>query len=284
MGKPFTGTAGAFITSWGTEMGGNFYSRLIAQTKDQSIVIPQIAQHHPVTGAGESVDEMIAGLSSWTARLTCFAFTTPRDGRAGMVTRAGLGTSFIRGWTLNLRSQVHDITSMAATPPTWQEFRPDVITADGTIEVQPEHDAALDQPDAADAAGASLVLRYGDEATTDDTITLNKALLRQLDINAAVRQVTGGVYQFANGPDGTIVTAGEASVFGDATATTTHTFGVPTWDEADAGNVDDIIITLASGRTLTGRAFWESIGMTCRVGEPVRIEVGIRGTGALTPA
>ncbi|REK40881.1 MAG: hypothetical protein DWQ20_00705 [Actinobacteria bacterium] len=291
MGVPFTGRSSGWIGSgaWGSVSGGNLYTRLIAQTKQTGFTFGNPAASHDTTGAAETVIETQPGLLSWTGRLSLLAFTTPRAGRAGMVTRSSIGTNYIRGWTLNMRAQVHDITTMLASPPTWMDFIPGAATFDGTIEVLHESTSALDQPDAAESGGASLVLRYGD-SSTDETITLNKALLQQLDISGDISTTHSGTFRFVNGDAGTVAAAGTNSIWGDNSSTTTHTFGVPPFealsveDGSYVGETDDIVITLASGRTLTGFAFMSGFTMTCRIGEPVKVEVDLQGRGALTPA
>lgn len=275
MAYPIIGVDGA-VTSW---ING-IYATIIAGLSPNSATLNIFADDFDVTGLGVSPTTSLSGLRSSSGNISgrINFGSTPRIGSQGLVTFASGYVVHCYAWTVDIQTTaVHDITEYNATEPGWKTFRPDRNVARGTFTCRVDNSTDISLPQAANAVGAAIVLKWG-ENTSDERLEFNAVVTV-----AAVRIVTPGVqevtYSFVS--SGTITPYGTAGILG----TSATPLAVPTWNY-DTGSLVSHLLTLTSrtGQVFTVEAFYTRISISCNISQPLEISIDYQGNGEVAIA
>lgn len=279
MGYPLRSFEGA-VTSWGST---NFYSTLLAAIRPASCRVTISAPGVPVTGYTAASQQIIRNLGEVTVEISAFAFATPRMGTQGLVTFSPTTGTYITHadeWDWEISWPEHDITEFNGTAPTWRSFMPGGPAVNrGRFRARPTSDTALTNPFiiGTPASDPTLTLRYGDSAT-DETLA-GTASVTQLAVSQAMGEPQYAEYQFEF--DGDVTPAGTGSLFG------TTALGACPWSAGGSAAGALVISTKDTSTVKTislADSFVTRIAMSVKVGEPTRIDLSVRGTGAVTMA
>lgn len=279
MGYPLRSFEGA-VTSWGS---ANFYSVLLAALRPNTCRVTISNPGMDVTGFTSSSKQVMVGLASATVEISAFAFATPRLGTQGLVTfnpTTNTYVQFASEWDLEMSWPEHDITEFSGAP-AWRSFMPGgPMEARGRFMARPVNDTALANPfvTGTPASLPTLALRYGDSAT-DETLTLAGAIVTQLGVSLAPGDAQMAEYEFEC--DGAVTPAGTGSLFG------TTALGPVVWSEGGSAAGAMVISTKETSTVKTislADSFATRIAMSVKVGEPTRVDITVRATGAVTMA
>jgi hypothetical protein len=272
MAYPIIGVDGS-VTSWGS---ADFYSVLLSKISPNSATFSVVAPPEDITGIGTGQTSNISGLrtSQGTIDARIKLGATPILGNAGLVTFASGYTTHARAWDLTLETvAVHDITTFNATPPTFRSRRPDRVRAYGSFLCRVDNSTDIIAPPTANATGAAMTLRYGDEAT-DDTIAFN-ANVTQVSTAIVDRQIQDVTCAFT--ASGAITPAGTNSILGSSASA----LEIPLWEYSSGSSVPHTLtLTAISGKTYTTDAFWTRIRIQCTIDQLLIVSVDWAGSGA----
>lgn len=272
MAYPIIGADGA-VTSWGS---ADFYSVLLSKISPNSATFQVLANPEDTTGIGTAQTSHIGGMrtSQGTIDARIKLGGTPILGNQGLVTFASGYAEHVRAWDLTLETiAVHDITEFASTPPTFRSRRPDRARAYGTYTARVDNSTDIIAPPVANATGASMTLRYGDEAT-DDTIAFS-ANVSQIGTAIVDRQLQEVTCAFT--ATGAITPAGTNSILG----TSASALEIPLWEYTSGSSVvHTLTLTAISGKTYTTDAFWTRIRIQCTADQLLIVSIDWAGSGA----
>lgn len=267
------------VTSWGST---NFYSVLLAAIRPASCKVTIANPAVDVTGFTSSSRQVTRGIASATVDISGYVFATPRLGTQGLVTFSSSTNTYVQfadEWDLELSWPEHDITQFSGAP-TWRSFMPGgPMTAKGRFRARPVSDTALENPFivGTPAADPTLTLRYGDSAT-DETLA-GTALVTSLGVSLSPGDPQFAEYEFEI--DGAITPAGTGSLFG------TTALGDCPWSQGGSAAGAMVISTKETSTVKTislADSFVTSIKMSVKVGEPTKIDLSVRASGAVTQA
>jgi len=272
MAYPIIGADGA-VTTWGS---ADFYSVLLSKISPNSATFQVMADPFDVTGIGTAQSANISGLRSTQGTIDArikLGGTYPTIGNSGLVTFASGYTTHVRSWDLTLETvAVHDITTFASTGPVFRTRRPDRVRCYGSYVARVDNSTDIIAPPTANSSGASMTLRYGDEAT-DDTIAFN-ALVTQTGtaiVDAQAQDVT-----CAFTATGAITPAGTNSILGSSATA----LEVPLWEYTSGSSVPHTLtLTAITGKTYTTDAFWTRIRLQCTVDQVLTVSIDWAGSG-----
>lgn len=271
MAYPLSSADGATIAGW----AGTFYNGstgLLSKLGDISFNVDVSNGEIDVTRLNASTMAAIPGLKQWSMTASAHAFATARASAA-----SGLVSFSTGGYALHMESAeveltapALDITSAAATPPTWRSFRPEAIAGRFRFLCRVDSETSLADLPAEGAALPTLTFKYGED-TADDTLAGSAILTSRRD-NASAKNLTtveyGGVFT------GNITPAGTNSLFGSSA------LGVPEWPQGTPGATK---LELATGNdTWEGDAFWTRLLVRWAMGSFVSLDLTAQGTGALS--
>lgn len=235
-----------------------------------------------ITGDGETSAVHLAGLSSWSLAFQgVYPKTAPRLGNTGLVTFAAGYAQYVDQWTMDFDFGEEDITSFAATGPTWKAFMPAGIPIiSGTYVARTVNDTALVVPSVANATGSAAAFKLTEDSTdpafTGSIITqqLGTAwgMKGQMRANYSFR-FSGACTSVAGSTLPALLPAGtvDASDWGDGTTYPGPTTVAVVWQST-------------TSRTWTGFGYLRSLRVECMAGQAVKVSGVVRGIGALTPA
>lgn len=264
------------LSSW----TGTFYSNLRTKLTETAVTIAASRDTVDVTGLGQYGRSVIPGLGQWTAQVegTANIGSAPALGNTGLVAYTGSTSVLIDSFTLNINAQVHETTAFNGTPPTWKTFRPGVVNWSGTMTARLDDGNAAPLPLTIGGTPVSAVFTYGTTATLTGDIVI-------ASVAPAIRIGSLSLIPITFNGTGVLTAAGANDIFGaTAFADPTSSAGIPEWN-ANGSSAKPIVMTTASGRTLTGAdGFWSSISLTASVSDLTRVSVGVQGSGSMTSA
>lgn len=293
MGYQVTGLEGT-ITSWGSG-SSDWHNHLIAVgTAPTMCRVAVNADEIDKTSIGASANRSYrTGLRSWTVSgESIWPRSTPYLGAGGFVTYASGYTQHLKGWGLNLAWDVFDVTEMNTSNVVWRSFRPAIRGKfTGTYRGLVDSGTALAMPDAWTASSAAATLKLAEDGTHDNTFAGN-IISRQLNVDVPIQGGQLDTYDYAFTVDGALTVSSATNpgtnVFPTTTggsAPYTNVLTFPPYDNSGDGTPNKtILITLATGRTLSGTAFLSSVNITCDVDQQIRVSWTAQGTGALASA
>lgn len=235
-----------------------------------------------ITGDGETSAVHLAGLSSWSMAFNgVYPKTAPRLGNTGLVTFAAGYAQYVDQWTMDFDFGENDITSFAATGPTWRAFMPNgypVIS--GTYVARTVNDTALSVPSVANSTGSAAAFKLTEDST--DPAFTGSIITQQLGTSWGMKEQMRANYSYrfsgaCTSVAGTtlpaLLPAGvvDASDWGDGSTYPGPTTVALVWQST-------------TSRTWSGYGFLRSLRVECMAGQAVRVSGVIRGIGALTPA
>ncbi len=270
---PIIGADGA-VTSWA---GATFYSNLLSKISPNAARIQFVADPFDVTPIGGVTTANLSGLRSTQGTIDArikLGATYGQMANSGLVTFATGYVEHVRSWDLTIEtSQVHDITKFASTGPTWRNRRPDVTRVYGTYTARVDAADDIIAPPTANSVGASMTLRYGDEAT-DDTILLS-ALVSNIGTSIVSKQMQEVTCSFVS--TGTVTPAGTNSILGS----TASELGIPVWEYTTGSSVPNVLtFTAITGKTyIIADAFWSRIRLQCTVDQLLNVSIDWIGNG-----
>lgn len=278
MGYPLTGIEGT-VTSWGTA-ADDCYHAVNTGSAPKAIKLTISGEAINKTGAGDTAMAYRAGMRSWTGTIeSWFPRTSRKIGAEGLVTFASGYVVNCNEWTLRADFGALDITRFGQSDLTWREFRPRKIgTFTGTFAGYVDSGTALVMPIAYSASSAAATLKLTEEGATDNQFTAN-IVAQQLDLNADMNGDALQTYSYQFTVDGGLTSVGAANIVPAGAVDT------PDWDNNGDGTGDrTLVVTLSSGRTLTGAAFLRGWSVRCAFSEMIQVTYEVQGTGVLTPA
>lgn len=233
--------------------------------------------------------EYIPGLGEATLDFTGrWPRAAPRMGNKGLVSGFAY-VEFPIAWTLEVDFGEEEITAMAATAPTYKSFMPKGrYNWRGTYTCLQTSGTAPALVQTAGATAASITLMLSEEGTNDHKFTGSAFVIgNRRTITPDGRQAiefsfrgTGTLTEVLG--DGGVVTRilTETGAAGAGTAVSQSE-----WDTTANGVADvEMVLTLASGRTLTSKGFRKSVQITCKVDEPIDVSGTVRLTDTITAA
>lgn len=281
-GYPLVGTTATLTSVSGS---ADLAQLLVTALKIQEVTVFEEAENFDVSelsGSGLGV-ERIQGISSGTFDFAGhFPKSAPRVGNTGLVTYNSGVVEFCNAWTLRAEFGEIDITSFAATGPTARTYMPNgLFDWSGTYSAVAVSGTAVTKPLAANTGAVSAVFKLTEDGASDPALS-GSILLQSVrqTINKAQKQALE--YTWAG--SGTLTETKGATLPGLRVASTSA-WGLPVWD-ADADGVADIevVLTTASGRTITAYAFLRSLEISCEMGQPIRVSGTVRFNGTIARA
>lgn len=242
-----------------------------------------------ITAQGDTFGNYRPGLRSWRATIDAlYPKAAPTIGANGLVTWSdSLYTYGIKGWTLDVSTQVYDITNQNTTDPitkTWKMFRPSAkVEASGTFEAMADSATAAGLPHAYSASFPTLTLKLTEDGATDPNLAFT-AFANQLGIAAPIGASGLTMYRYGFRSKSAITatsgSTGLLAIFAAGPVTT------PSWDTTGDGVPD---VTLAGkfdnsggSRTFSGTCFWSGVSLTCNVEGLITARLTLQGAGPLT--
>lgn len=264
-----TGLTGE-VVSW----AGTFNAAMLALLKPASFQMANPGIANDTTGfAGGAavVRSKIPGLRGWSGSIAGF-LAAPVSGILGSVATSGSEyVTNVRAWDMALTCDVlGDSGDATGFNPTggWMDKYPGLVTGSGSYEALVDHSAALTL---ATAAGASLsTLTF--TLTTGQTLAAS-AIITSAEVTESVGQLN--VVRYSYEITGHVTIVGSANIIPAAVAQVTPVAGALLLKLSEQGGSD---------KTLSGSAFWNRIALRCTPTQPITVDIGYTGTGALTPA
>lgn len=232
------------------------------------------------TGSAVSMRTINAGLRQGTV---AFTGLWPRAanplGLSATVTYGAGYVQYVRGFTINMSFPEIDITTTTGAAGSYRRWMPGGTgTWGGTYTCLAANATALSMPTV--GAASSSTFKFTEDGTSDPRLVgdiTTPRLVQTVKIGAESQ----AVYSFT-GSGNLVQTAGDSlpGIFAAAGAITK-----PTWDLAGNGVPDNnMILTVASGRTYTFPAFWTNLSLTWQMDQPVQVSGTLRIAGDVTVA
>lgn len=253
------------ITSWGS--GGSVTDRLInAGAKPVRATITESATSFDSTVFAASLVQAskLRGMRSWEVDLDAIR-PTPITGHQASVSFSPGYVTNVTGFDITFTAGSFDATVMGSTDTgnRWMTYAP------GIWEVSGSYSALVDDTTAvAETAGSSEPATLTLTVSTGLSFAVS-AFTTSRTISVAPGNIETVTYNF--------VGSGNVTVTGS-------TLPFPSGSSIAIPTIASMVVTLASGRTLTGDAFAKSVRMSCPVGEQVTTAITAQGTGDLAPA
>lgn len=281
-GYPLVGTPATLTSVSGS---ADLAQLLITALKNYEFTVFEDSENFDVTELSGSTlgVERIQGLSSGTFDFVgFFPKSAPKIGNSGLVTYASGYVEFCSAWTLRAEFGEIDITAFNATAPTARTFMPNgVFDWSGTYTAIAVSGNAIGRPTAANTAAAAATFKLTDDAAADPSLAGN--ILIQ-SVRQTIQKAQKQALEYSWVGSGTL-TETKGTNFPGLRVAATNAWGIPVWDANSDGTADvEVVLTTASGRTITAFAFLRSIELSCEIGQPVRVSGSVRFNGTVARA
>ena len=219
------------------------------------------------SSSGVAALASIPGLKSISGTMRArFKPGGPLIGNGGLLTySAGGYTAGVRQWSLSCSWTSNDSTAFNSTPPVWKSFVPGPLSWSYTAQGLIDSAAAIALPDDPGGSLATVTMKLSEEGATDNTIA--GSAYTQASNVGPIEPNTLSAVNFNGRGSGDLTFAGGSNIL------TAGTLGIPSYDAAD------LVLKLTTGRTLSGVAFFTSLGITCDVAGAIDVSIGWQGTG-----
>lgn len=259
------------VTNW-IGIASDFYDILTDRISPSSSTIEIVAEEQDITSLGATTAAHIAGVRNVTGTITANAFATGRLGNVGLVTFTSGYVTHVREFDITIETIAnHDITEFGgpSAAVVWRKFRPDLVRWSGRFVCGVDNATDLVFPHAPAASATALVLTYGDDST-DDTLSGN-AFATRIGTGMTVGEAQFAEYTFMG--TGDLTPAGTTSLFG------TSVLGVPLWEYSTGSTVPRVLtLNNGNGTFIIADAFYTSMTLRCRIGEPVQLDINWQGS------
>lgn len=281
-GRPLTGAA-ATITSVTSSTDLN--RLLMTALKNTTITLSEDAEEFEVSelsGSGSGA-EYIVGLASGSFDFEgVYPKSAPRIGNSGLVTYASGYAEFVNSWRLQCEYGETDITAFTGSAVLGRTFMPNgVYNWSGSYTAHAVSGNAISSVTAANTAAASATFKITEDGGSDPTLSGNilatavRQTIRKPDLQVCE-------YTFRGSGD---ITETKGSSLPALRVASTGAWTVPDWDtDADGDSDVEVVLTTASGRTITAYAFLRSISVEVAIGQPIRVSGSVRFNGTITRA
>lgn len=232
------------------------------------------------TGSAVSMRTMNAGLRQGTV---AFTGIWPRAanplGLSALITYAAGYVEYVRSFTINMQFPEIDITTAAGAAGTYRRWMPGGTgTWGGTYTSLAKSDAGITMPTVGAASAATFKL--GEDGASDPTLSGSITAPRLVQ-TVKIGAESQAVYSFTG--SGALTQAAGSALPGIFAASGAIT--KPTWDIAGNGVPDNnMVLTVASGRTYTFPAFWTNLSLNWQMDQPVQVSGTLRIAGDVTVA
>jgi hypothetical protein len=253
LGEPIVGAA----TSWGT--GSDYVAKLLSYQSFQGIAWQTTGglADSSVFGGPANFTTDVAGLRGAKFSLDAHLLV-PQDGLNGLVTFASGDALNISGWEMTLQRPLYDVTTFGKT---WQCYKPGLVSWSGSYEGFLDDTAAVNGP----------LLTAGAAAATFTVVAggTGKQLAGNIQYSATSGNVKRGggagskSYNFKG--IGALTTVGSSTNMlwpADGTGALVSELTAKT-----------LVLTYNTSLALSGTAFWNSIRITNKTGQPVQIQI-----------
>lgn len=259
-----------------SQSGRDLYKLLTTGVGPYSATLTQDAPSFDSTAFGSSgivSKTNRVGLRTWSGTIGArFPRALAKHGINGLVTFSGGYVVNAYAWNLNIAVDEFEVTGFASTAPTDAVWVPGAISWSGGWEAYIDSSTALTNAAAHTATAGAATFRLTDE--TNDNILSGTIFANQLQTSTEVGGVNTATYSFVGSGD--LSTDGTGSIIPVSSAGTPEVIGTP--------DLTEIVVTHASGKTATGFCFWNSLNIRCAKDGMIDVQIGIRGSGALTLA
>lgn len=231
------------------------------------------------TGSAVSMRTMNAGLRQG---MVAFTGLWPRAanplGLSSLITYASGYVQYVKGFTINIAFPEIDITTAAGAAGSYRKWMPGGTgTWGGTYNCLAANATALSMPTVGAAAAAEFKFT---EDGTDPQLSGNITTPRLVQ-TVKIGAESMAVYSFTG--SGALTQQAGSTLPGLLAASGAIT--KPTWDLAGNGVPDNnMILTVATGRTYTFPAFWTNLSLTWQMDQPVQVSGTLRIAGDVTVA
>lgn len=255
------------VTSW----TGTFNTALIStNNKPASFELNETAGIHDRTtfvSGGATFGRNIHGLHTWDGNISAH-LGTPATGSLGLITFAAGEVLLVSEYELNITANMHDTTVLTSGGVKWRSFTPGLVRATGSFS------GYLDNATSIAHAG----LDAGASAATFDVVAGSKSIggniiLSEAGISVSPDDANRKKYNFVF--DSQVTTAGSGTILwavdagGGTYSLTTPVLGTLTMQSY-------------TSQTFAGSAAYKSLKLKVNPFEPIILDIGFQGSGALT--
>lgn len=218
---------------------------------------------------------MGAGLRSWEATLSARLLTSgaAQIGYLGSVAISGSDAYTLHGrrWSMNFNVNAIETPEFGSTAVVagWTQFLRGLMDVTGDYTVLVDDTTALKMP-----FTPTTSLPTGTFTLNTGNTLAGELIPTALNIGEPVNSIAEATYGYKL--NGTLTAAGTGNLFAAGSV------ALPDFDYATPAN-NNLVFTMASGRTLTGPGFWKSLSISVDPAQYIDIGLTIQGYGALTP-
>jgi hypothetical protein len=259
LGEPIN----AGVTSWGT--GSDFVAKLLAGQCFNGLVWNGTGSTFDASCFGQTPNFTKEGTSLRDVKFTLEAhLATPQDGLLGLVTFGNGDALNLNGWDMNITRPLYDVTVFGSY---WRQYKPGLVSWSGSYSGFIDDTTAVNGP---------LLTGLATNGFGDATFTIlsggatGKALNGNINYTGTSGDIKRGKeatksYNFkGSGALKTVGTVAGTDVLWTADATGALLSEVTS---------KTLVLTYNTAMTLSGTAFWSSIRINNKVGQPVKITV-----------
>jgi len=280
---PLTSELGNLTTDTGIVSGDLYYLFNTAMRVGSDVAVMNIESNEydatTPTGSAVSMRTMNAGLRSGTVNFTgIWPRATNPLGLSALIAYGSGYVKHVKGFTLNIEFPEIDITTATNSSGTWRKWMSGPTGRwMGTYNCLADNATALSMPTTGTASSATFTL--ADYGGTDPTLT-GSITAPRLQQTVKIGAESIAVYSFS-GSGSLTQTAGT----GVGITAASGAISRPAWDLDGDGVADNnMILTVASGRTYVFPAFYTSLILEWQMDQPVRVSGTLRIAGDVTVA
>jgi hypothetical protein len=256
----------------------------VTAAKTLTISYNMEGSNEDISGHGDTVTKYISGIRSWGFDFTAkYPQTAPKTGNTGLVTYTNGSVQYVESYSIDLDFGEEDITTFAASGPTWRAFRPSGrVKGSFTYTTRAPNDTAATLPATPNATGDAIVFKLCEDGAADPTIGgtgITRSLGTSFGGSGLVLWNYAGVFSDS-------ITETKGTNFPNLLSTSSpHVIGVPNWGDGTTGPDTVSIVTQSfTSRTYTGYGYLRTLRIACAVGGSLDISGSVKGQGALTLA
>lgn len=258
IGFPLTGQ----VTSWGS--GTDFVAKLITHNSAKSFTLNATGKQNDASILTSNFAAFVKSTKTVTGTIVC-ELATALDGYNGSVSGTGYFAN-LNAWEIAISRTLAEITPFGQS---WAKFTPGMVSWNGSYSGFLDDTTAPDAPNlASDPASATFTVISGGTGKQ-----LVGSIIRSGSAIVTNRQAVSTVSMNFQG-------TGALTTTGSSTAALWPTDASGT--ALSAVESKTLVLQTVTGLTISGVAYWNSIKITNRVGENVRVEIGFTYSDTVT--